>query len=552
MPGGLGPRQHRRVLHRSSPASAGRWPRTSGCCPTTPPACAAWASAESRAAADAGPPPAADGCRPPCRRQPVLGGPLRRARRGHRPAAAGRRRPRRGPRAAPRHPGRHAPWRSWCRPPRPSPACSPVRGPGTGRPPARHGGRRRPRRAPWRYACHRLVLAAESVRDQLSQDIWHILSPPRPDPRAPAAPGGLAAAPPARQRARVAAGRRGRRAREHGPRPDVGLPRRRHPGRAGPAHPGAAAGDAHLRAPAGHRRAGHRGGARGQREHHHPPPPHDVRRGTRLAVALGHFAAPARRRQPAVGRVPGRPASAMPSGWPATRPSWTAAARWPPSLGTLDLDELCAGDRAALRDALDTVGRALRDLVRRAGRRATSAASRRAGAARPVGRRGADEPSGSRRLHASPLRGAAPDDVHLRGCRRHRLLRARLPRAAPDTDPAGARQRGPRLPGARPGQRAHRPLRQPVVVRRGADPAPGAGGDQDQRAGRRLARGRPRRAGRVDRGRGRRRAGRGRRPGGARVVPAAVAARRGRRRRARLRPARPRPRGPARARRSSG
>lgn len=26
------------------------------------------------------------------------------------------------------------------------------------------------------YACHRLVLAAESVRDQLSQDIWHILS----------------------------------------------------------------------------------------------------------------------------------------------------------------------------------------------------------------------------------------------------------------------------------------------------------------------------------------------------------------------------------------
>ena len=26
------------------------------------------------------------------------------------------------------------------------------------------------------HACHRLVLAAESVRDQLSQDIWHILS----------------------------------------------------------------------------------------------------------------------------------------------------------------------------------------------------------------------------------------------------------------------------------------------------------------------------------------------------------------------------------------
>ena len=61
--------------------------------------------------AHAGAPPAPGGGRAPRRRQPLLGGPVRRAGRGHRAAAAGRRRPRRGPRPAPRHPRCHAPWR---------------------------------------------------------------------------------------------------------------------------------------------------------------------------------------------------------------------------------------------------------------------------------------------------------------------------------------------------------------------------------------------------------------------------------------------------------
>ena len=90
------------------------------------------------------------------------------------------------------------------------------------------------------HACHRLVAGRrERARPAVPGHLAHP-QPAGPHPRAGPVPAG-AAAPPARQRARVAAGRRRRRPREHGPRPDVGLPRRRHPRRAGPADAGPAA-----------------------------------------------------------------------------------------------------------------------------------------------------------------------------------------------------------------------------------------------------------------------------------------------------------------------
>ena len=297
------------------------------------------------------------------------------------------------------------------------------------------------------HACHRLVLAAESVRDQLSQDIWHILSRldrtlGRPaSPRAPLRPQldnvleSLLAVAGVVHESMVRDQTWGFL--------DGGIRVERAQHDAGPA-----AGDAHLRASAGHRRAGHRGGAGGQREHHHPPPAHDVRRGTRLAVALGHLAAAARRRQPD-DRSPSRwPASARPCAWPATPPSWTAATRWPPC-STPSTSTSCAratGPRSGTRWAPSGVRCAT---CPASWVRATSAASLPRGCCSASGAGGADGPPGTRRLHPPPLRGAAPDDVHLRGCRRHRLLRARLPRPAPDARPSGCsatRSTSPRSP----------------------------------------------------------------------------------------------------------
>ena len=187
-------------------------------------------------------------------------------------------------------------------------------------------------------------------------------------------------------------------------------------------------------------------------------------RGPGLAAALGHVAAAARRRQPAVGRLPGRPARRGPPAGRRRRPRGAVRRRWRPSLAALDLDELCAGDRAGLGDALDTVGRTLRDLsdelgARYFGRKPPSRVLLgQWGGVTRMSRQGPEDFT-PRRYEVRHRTTYTYEGADVTACYERGFLG---PRPTPTQRVVSNEVRD--LPRARPRQRAHRPLRQPVVA----------------------------------------------------------------------------------------